>query len=103
MSKHTPGPWKADDCFTGIFVVAKDGMNICQVSQSEVDWKFPARQNAELISAAPELLASAKVCEKLLAEAILPILEIAHPDLVPGFKKSIETLGLVIKKAEGDL
>ena len=92
VSEHTPGPWKVDECYTGIFVTTAGGQNVAQVTQSEVDWKYPASANARLIAAAPDLL-------RLLKDVVR--CDKKHSDLLyedPDFRKEIEA---VIAKAEG--
>ena len=72
MSKHTPGPWEFSSA-TGDIVDTKE-RTICIINDNEEDeiccetcggsW----RANAQLIAAAPELLAACKTVEKHFVE-----------------------------------
>jgi hypothetical protein len=55
MTKHTPGPWKANLADDGAFSIEGMGAVLCQRS----DWAFrsvESRANGRLMAAAPELL-----------------------------------------------
>ncbi len=103
MSKHTPGPWRYGKLSEEI--IAGRGEAIACMPTDRFDYAPDAARkqweaNARLIATAPELLESCKACLPVLG-GLLPVIALAHPDLLPGFEKAVKTLSLVIAKAEG--
>ena len=74
MGAHTPGPWRhvLDARGRHLIVPATPGaMPLAQVFARIVDAHgYPARENADLFSAAPDLLAAAKRAERHLTRQI---------------------------------
>lgn len=83
MSNHTPGPWKADDLrvmWGGYFVADCDG-------KGDIGRKNESRANAQLIAAAPELLAQAQLAVTALQKAGV------HPSYYAGLLDAINSVG----------
>lgn len=58
MSKHTPGPWKAEPSGYGS-VISKDGKSMVAVWPEGLGGPtFPHEANARLIAAAPDMLSA---------------------------------------------
>lgn len=55
MSKHTPGPWRVDDCDKGIWVETQDEVAVCRILRDGKWTLDQARQHARLIAAAPKM------------------------------------------------
>lgn len=63
MNKHTPGPWKAEECALNFIDITHSQLNVpgaithtlCRV-QARQTWRGEATANARLIAAAPDLL-----------------------------------------------
>ena len=67
MSAHTPGPWKAH--FTGergYLINGCDGDSLAGLAFQACKRREETEANAELIAAAPELLAALKEAERVL-------------------------------------
>ena len=69
MSKHTPGPWKANFAISQAAYIFGGDRNFARVYN---EWQDEANQeaNARLIAAAPDLLAALKEAELVLAEKL---------------------------------
>jgi hypothetical protein len=97
MSKHTPGPWTADQ-YGGIEDARGMTVAVCvqgeqwQTADGGIDVEeFPYEANARLMAAAPELLEALK--------------ELYNASLVmeqPRFYKALAEAKKVIAKIEGD-
>jgi len=88
--KHTKGPWVADgNGFKKSWDVGGE-YSVCEV--------FTSRADADLISAAPELLEIAKLC---VAEWEKPVDGIQKGELIARLSNYADRARAVIKKAEG--
>lgn len=67
-AKHTPGPW-AYSRRAGIRISAPDGRSICAIAATVRRPPAECEANAQVIAAAPELLASLIWCEALIRSA----------------------------------
>ena len=67
MSKHTPGPWKANFAISGSVYIFGGDRNFASVFD---EWQDEANQeaNASLIAAAPDLLAALQAIVKSLVD-----------------------------------
>lgn len=102
MNKHTPGPWNRHNDIDGSEIVFSETPSAVTIGMiytggnegQRGNGVFPnwetGKANALLISAAPELLAEAKILEPYF-------LEFGHPDGVEALKR----FRALIKKAEG--
>lgn len=90
MTKHTPGPWVANNCtvMEGIRSIAYTGAIADHNNLETFEQNcFEAVANAHLIAAAPEMLEALEQAREFLAEGSL-------------LRNEIEAL---IRKAKGDL
>lgn len=70
MSKHTPGPWKAEERALNFIDITHSQPDVpgaithalCRV-QARITWVREAKANAKLIAAAPDLLAALQTAE----------------------------------------
>ena len=98
VTKHTPGPWSAEECRSGFAVYAyKSGEAVVQTEDDEGRYGTIANEaNARLIAAAPELLdaceALARLCERFGV----------NPVTVSGGPSSLDRARAAIAKAKGE-
>lgn len=71
-SKHTPGPWSANDQLTFVIIHGPKGEHIADTGAWRDDEKIEMQANALLIAESPNLLAA---LEGLLAENSVATLE----------------------------
>ena len=93
MSKHTPGPWKANFAISGsVYIFGGDRNFVCVFNE----WRDEANQeaNANLIAAAPDLL---EALEELLS--MCQRQEDFHDD---GDGRMFERASAAIAKARGE-
>lgn len=101
--KHTPGPWLAkphdDEFFKDVNILKDDGL-ACAVALAQGDiTEDAAKANANLIAAAPDLLAD---CEKQIAWIEHVRGRITAPESVMlGFDQSLKYLRASVAKATG--
>lgn len=103
MSVHTPGPWEVWDHTPGDgwhLVGPPEGRGAFVAELPHIEWGQPGRPfseqeaNARLISAAPELLETAK--------AILPYFDLMWPPEESGNRaRQREAMRAAVAKAEG--
>ena len=99
---HTPGPWNASGPTGSVMqsysqpwaVVSYPAMLVCGCFGDTPGGDAAAEANARLIAAAPELLASAKECEAILAR--MDTLRHIEPQF-----PALDNLRAAIAKAEG--
>lgn len=92
-ARHTPGPWeigtnKEADIRQNVPIWGPDGQAVCWAE----DRGGERRDNAQLIAAAPDLLAA--------AEAALDVLH--YGSSIEAHVATVATLGAVIAKARGE-
>jgi hypothetical protein len=96
-NKHTPGPWGLglgnDECQD---ICTEQGEHICTVAY------YPIKENAALISAAPELLAACTDAERVING---PIAELLTGDSMSdtGAYEALRLLQEAIRKARGEV
>lgn len=89
--RHTPGPWHSE----GMFVVDEQHRDIADCYSDGVPQRERGERwaNAQLIAAAPDLLAAAEQAHKALLDRV--------PGSVPGGAAACEALLQAIAKARG--
>lgn len=110
MSGHTPGPWKAQafkrrgaiGVDFGCKVLAADGVVVAEMFRPEAIVSMP---NAELLAAAPDLLAALRELDKLYAYA-WDLVEpsgavVFNPETVKKFERLHAAAQRALAKAEG--
>ncbi len=91
MSKHTPGPWVVDDVYN---LITADNGNV-EIAACHSGRGADAKANAQLISAAPELL-------EALKGFVLNKAHLSVDDHFNGpFRRLLELSEQLIEKAEG--
>lgn len=96
---YSPGPWHS------ILILDEDKILIRSNEHPHTPVAVLAADadaNAALISAAPQLLESLKICLDFMNGAVTPIIKIAQPQLADRFLSTIAIMDRVIKKAEGE-
>lgn len=96
--KHTPGPWESDsDVVQPVDGQSFNGCHICRITDPGDGFSSEARANAQLISAAPDLLEACKAALAYIPNSVVR----SWP---PGFElkaKALELLRSAIAKATG--
>ena len=104
MSAHTPGPWRYDLDKRGRHVIVPGEHNgpLAQVFARVADPDgYPARENATLISAAPDLLGACRDAGRFLRvdhDALAPLIR-ANPELSRCLASTVSGLHAAIEKA----
>lgn len=100
MSKHTPGPWRAEmNGFSRMAVVDKNNNYLTFKAGSSRMPEFELEANANLIAAAPDLLAS---LEELFEIGTVFLSAIEGNDHLTDFEEWADQARKAIAKARGE-
>jgi hypothetical protein len=90
----TPGPWKAggSEMTLATWVKGPDGKRVCSMRESEQDWG-----NAQLIAAAPEMLAALESCKQWMEQ----LRAVRGQWEAPGMEARYREVCAAITKAKG--
>ena len=106
MSKHTAGPWEVNKTNHCVFsIIGGIYHSICRVSApTKYADDGTSEANAELIAAAPELLAELKIARRELhaCQAVMHLSGYGFdPAYVDGAKSALKSIDAAIAKTEG--
>ena len=96
MSKHTPGPWRAD----GLHVKVVGGI-VAHCPPPNVAGTFACMDNARLIAAAPEMLEALRVAFEELADTFHVLTSRQQETMGPVHAMVMGQISAAIARAEG--